>query len=232
MPLILGLLLVLGAFFGGQKLSNIDSFKNVAVSTPVPTALPTVPPSTAAPTAKAQLVTTTVDSDPIINCNIHANCGGGTQKMRLSYCKKSVCCQIGSSYKVYGSNEECNKVQGSNYPSCTIYYPSLGYSKTYNYTSPSDCEYWRQRALERSQTLNLPQINAGTLPAVEPYQYSQEYLDSLNNFNNVVNATWAPTQVVLPTPRCYATLEEWCIAHDSCNAPIYGDKYTVTPICD
>lgn len=82
----------------------------------------------------------------------------------------------------------------TNYPPCIVYYPSLGYSKTYNYTSPSDCSYWQQIANTTTQQLSLPKIEIA-----EPYQYSQEYLDSIEKFNKEISKP-LPTPFVLPTP--------------------------------
>lgn len=87
-----------------------------------------------------------------------------------------------------------------NYPPCTVYYPALGYSKTYNYTAPSDCAYWQQRATTNSQLVNIPKVEAAPLPTLEPYQYSQEYLDANAKAMKNLTDPWKPTQVVLPTP--------------------------------
>lgn len=119
-----------------------------------------------------------------------------------------------------------------NYPPCTIYYPALGYSRTYNYTSPSDCSYWQERAKVTTQPLNLPEIKAAPLPTVEPYKPSQEYLDANAKAMKNISDPWKPTQVVLPTPRCYSTWEEYFKAHDMGNAPIYGTINSGPIPCD
>ena len=49
--------------------------------------------------------------DPIVTCNISANCGGGTKQMKQSECSRSTCCEVGNGWEMYPSKEECTKAQ-------------------------------------------------------------------------------------------------------------------------
>lgn len=55
-----------------------------------------------------------VNTDPIINCNVSVNCGGGIKKIKKSECDNAVCCQIGSSWIFYTSSQKCNEDQEKN----------------------------------------------------------------------------------------------------------------------
>jgi len=185
-------------------------------------------------TPKLTQKTVYIDPDPIINCNFSYL---PSKQMKQSQCNISFECQIGSQWYIYTSRDKCtndqniaNK-QNNNYPPCIVYYPALGYSKTYNYTSPSDCSYWQQRAKTTTQPLSLPEIKAAPLPTAEPYQYSQEYLDA--NAKAIKNLTdpWKPTQFVAPTPKCYATWDEYFNAHPN-YAPQNITGMSTTPPCD
>lgn len=110
--------------------------------------------------------------------------------------------------------EEALKNTTQAFPFCTIYYQALGYSRTYN-ISPSDCSYWTQKANTQSQPLMLPSFKVDPLPTVEPYQYSQEYLDTNAKAMKNLTEPWKPTQIVLPTPvpqefgGCYGSNHGW-----------------------
>lgn len=189
-------------------------------NTPTPTAT-----ETAKPTPKPKpIAVKTIDPDPIINCTITANCGGGTRQMKRSVCSKSTCCQIGNNWYIYSSNEKCDEDQKSQYSNDRVYCydPNLKYSY---YTTASSCSQ-----IQSSYKYKLD-YEITPFPSIEPYQPSQEYLDSINNLNNVVNATWAPTQVILPTSHCYANWDEYFNAHPE----VAGSNVTVmngTPPCD
>lgn len=107
-----------------------------------------------------------------------------------------------------------------NYPPCIIYYPALGYSRTYNYTSPSACSYWQERVKATTQPLKLPEIKVVPLPIIEPYKP--------NNIVPNIDPNWQPTQFVAPTSKCYTTWDEYFKAH-----PNYGTNITGgSPPCD
>jgi hypothetical protein len=54
-----------------------------------------------------------VETDPMVNCQISQNCGGGTKYLKKSDCDNSVCCEIGDEWFFYFSKDECNKDQKS-----------------------------------------------------------------------------------------------------------------------
>lgn len=128
--------------------------------------------------------TNKVDTDPLVNCTIHPDCGGGTRQMKKSECDNSICClissecggnkvltkvdcdnstccQVGSSWSMYLNRASCTLAQNNyynayknaqlhNYPPCSVYYPSLGYSQTYYNIAPSQCSLWQQQANSNS----------------------------------------------------------------------------------
>jgi len=89
-------------------------FKENWVQTPkVPTLAPTSTPKLIVKSAK--IVVPTIDPDPIINCNIHANCGGGSKQMKRSECSQTTCCQIGDKWYFYLSKTKCQQDQATVY---------------------------------------------------------------------------------------------------------------------
>lgn len=57
-----------------------------------------------------QTVTGIDHGDPLIDCHIHANCGGGTKRMLQSACVNSICCQVGN-VDVVLDKDECKLKQ-------------------------------------------------------------------------------------------------------------------------
>lgn len=51
--------------------------------------------------------------DPMINCTMSANCGGGTRLVKQSECNQGTCCQIKSTWIWYPSKDQCTKDQSS-----------------------------------------------------------------------------------------------------------------------
>lgn len=220
-----------------NALSHILGISNQVEPTLIPTMqIPNESP-TDVPTSQ-QIEPVYVDPDPIVNCGPGQN-SKQYVKDRSSNCKNYVDCGF-SNNTVYVMmlNSECNKKHAeensqnaNNYPPCTVYYKYSGYSKTYNYMSPADCSYWQERASISTQPLSIPGITAAPLPTVVPYQYSQEYLDSLKNANNTFNQQWQPTPFVAPTQKCYATWDEYFNAHPN-YAPQNIQGMSGTPPCD
>ncbi|HPD74385.1 MAG TPA: hypothetical protein PLX95_03880 [bacterium] len=52
-----------------------------------------------------------LEADPMVNCGIHENCGGGTKLMRESDCEKTICCEIGGNWYFYDSATKCDEDQ-------------------------------------------------------------------------------------------------------------------------
>ncbi len=73
--------------------------------------------NTVTPTTKpiVNYPTSTPDPDPIITCNMHINCGGGTKQLRKSVCEQSTCCEIGNSWTFYEDKNKCTQDQNSYY---------------------------------------------------------------------------------------------------------------------
>jgi hypothetical protein len=195
------------------------------------------PSATTIPTPK-QTKSVYIDPDPIISCTSTApNCSGQSIKAKQSACTKITCCQVGNKWSVYPSSDQCTKDQNvannqvTTYPPCVVNYPALGYSTTYSYTTPADCSYWQERAKVSTKPLTLPEIKAAPLPSIEPYKPSQEYTDSYNKNMQEINKEWKPTPFVAPTPKCYATWDEYFSAHPN-YAPQNVKGTSVTPPCD
>lgn len=94
----------------GFKAKNDEGYKNkyyVEITpTPLPTAEPTVTPKVI-PKKTIKPVQKVVDTDPIVNCTMSAECGGDIRKVKESECKNGTCCQIGSSWIFYTSKQKC-----------------------------------------------------------------------------------------------------------------------------
>jgi len=100
--------------------------------------------------------TSTIDPNPIITCNIHASCGGGSKQMRKSVCDSMNCCLIDKRCggPKFITKSECNNsfccllndgtgVLLSSKSACDNYYPSNNATNspstnnTYTYTPPT-----------------------------------------------------------------------------------------------
>ncbi len=58
--------------------------------------------------------TSTTDPDPIITCNIHKDCGGGSTRLRSSICSNSTCCGFSDGRWVfYESKTKCTQDQNT-----------------------------------------------------------------------------------------------------------------------
>jgi len=77
--------------FGAKLISlttAVKSFLAIQSPSPLPTNLPI---STISPTTTLKPY---IDPNPIITCNIHASCGGGSQQLRKNVCDSMNCCLI------------------------------------------------------------------------------------------------------------------------------------------
>lgn len=123
MPIIAVIIIGIATFFGGgliaqkgdlnKTISGFASVFNSGVkevsptTTPFPTeySYPTETPKT------IQYIVPTIDPDPIINCNVHSNCGGGTKLLKKSICDNSICCQIRNQWLFYNDKSQCFRDQ-------------------------------------------------------------------------------------------------------------------------
>lgn len=85
------------------------------------------------------------DPDPIVDCRITSECGGGIRKLRLSVCNNSACCQIGGSWIFYESSAKCGQDQklasGSNNRDINNNYDSNLNYPTYSAQTKIKCSY-------------------------------------------------------------------------------------------
>ena len=100
--------------------------------------------------------------DYIVTCNVSSNCGGGTRSLKKSECDNSTCCQIGDKWYYYPTKTACTQAQNnyndpsSNYPPCTVYYSALGYSRTYSYISPEECQQAKNNVSSTTTNTYIP----------------------------------------------------------------------------
>jgi len=50
-------------------------------------------------------------TDYLVNCTMHANCGGGIKRIKKSECNNGTCCQIGNNWIFYTSKDKCSQDQ-------------------------------------------------------------------------------------------------------------------------
>jgi hypothetical protein len=235
--IITGLVLLIVGFLTNEFLSPaLNLLSPTPISTTISTPNISQTPIPTIPVIPTSQTTAYVDSDPIVNCG-PGQISKQYVKDRSSKCVNYVDCGLnGNSVYTLMLKTECDKKHAESnranpYPPCTINYPALGYSKTYDDLTPSDCSYYKQKAIDGSKPLALPTFKVAPIPTIEPYQYSQEYLDALNKFNQVVSTPFQPSQFVAPTPKCYATWDEYFNAHPN-YAPQNITQMSGTPPCD
>lgn len=126
----------------------------------------TVRPSPTSTTIQQKTIIAKVETDPVVACNVHANCGGGTKQLKQSICSESICCQLKSGWVFYESKSKCTTDQNAQYnsgsgssntvyvptwtpkptqPPCTVYYPATNTYYTYTTFTPAECETERSR---------------------------------------------------------------------------------------
>ena len=93
----------------GHKLSILDKKNKLACTYAAEGCAVIVLGYKTAPQVKG--AQTNIGNDPIVNCQISPECGGGSRQMKKSECEQSVCCQIGSKWYFYLSREKCSEDQ-------------------------------------------------------------------------------------------------------------------------
>lgn len=91
--------------------------------------------------------TLTPGSDPVITCNVHTSCGGGSRQMKRSECDQTTCCRIGDKWYFYLSKDKCKKDQEDYWAN---YYKSIPTPKPWPTLEPSD-DNWAAEFLEKAQ---------------------------------------------------------------------------------
>ena len=176
----------------------LDQQKNIQ-----PTTLPT-----GVPVQEVRGVMTTQDNDPIVNCLITPECGGGTKTLKSSECKNVTCCQLNEGWFLYSSREQCSQAQkgstskdytNSNYFPCSIYHPSTNTISNYSYMTLEQCNSAQLTASQETpyyanQTYSSP-TPYPTYPTYQGYYYTPPSYTSGN--------------------RCYSSWNEWFNAHPS-----------------
>lgn len=212
-----------------------------ALPTPLPNENNLVIPSPTPVPEKVQQAY--IDPDPIIDCG-PSQYSKQTVRVKSSECKNYTDCGLDGNtvYKLM-LNSECNKLHAdeitrsksnNSQPTCQVYYSYFKITRTYPGLSKEDCAKLQYEAANPQANNTQPVYSPAPLPSVEPYQYSQEYLDSIDKFNQEISKPFQPTQFVAPTPKCYATWDEYLKAHPYYgNAPIYGNvNMSGPPPCD
>jgi len=128
----------------------------------------------------------TVDSDPIVNCNVGVNCG--SKQMRKSECSNAGCCQLSSGWYIYTSKTKCDEDQKNQTN-------SNSYKPTSNTSSTVKCSY----------SGDGYQYDFGTLSYDDCNKKTTEYWNSKNEeLKNMKFPTYSP-QIVYTTPSTSTT---------------------------
>lgn len=100
------------------------------VITPIPTPTLEISPT---PTLKPKIKVTTNTN----NAGSQINCIGPDGKQFKT--TEAECKKFNESWGNKSATNNNTNTNNTNYPPCTIYYPALKYSQTYNYLSPEEC---------------------------------------------------------------------------------------------
>ncbi|GEM_PF-4872988 len=210
------ILFIGGALVTGRLYSKVQALKSsqpqiAGIATEahqnVPSDISSAPQALTADTNN-QLPTPTVDPDPIVQCTMNANCGGGVKLLKASVCGQSVCCEVGSTWSLYGSKESCSQAQNAyfqatyvapptikpTYPPCVLYYPVTKTYSTYYGLSPADCLSWQN---------GIPNPMPTTDPNIA--KNAQDQFNQINN--NMQNLTPSNTQYITGTPVPCSSLQ-------------------------
>lgn len=189
-PILSLLIILLTTILSDAYISNnvVKSPQVEGVATDI-----TLIPSPTVSQTPEPLPVVTPDPDPVINC-LFTNIPD--REMRKSACNRATECEIGDKWVFYSSKDACIRDQKAeqpapkatqtptkapqtvpsvqpaqtysapSYPPCTVYYPALGYSQTYSYTSPETCAMW--------QASNSGSNATAPAPSVEPVDNSAQ----------------------------------------------------------
>lgn len=147
----------------------------------------------------------TTDPDPVVNCKLSQYCSYQVITTKKSECDQISCCQVGNTWSVHPNKTSCINAQN-------------------NYDREQYTSY------EKAEPVKFDPIVVVTpQPTLKPYQYSSEFVGSVNQFYQNLNEEFTPTQLTQPVTRCYTTWEEYFTAH-----PNYAPQNIQggTPPCD
>lgn len=103
-------LLLIGAFLLGALSINNTAFSRMLGLTTQATPTPSL--AVAPSPTNTPMPTPTLDSNPIITCNIHESCGGGSKLLRHNVCSNSTCCGFSDGRWIfYESKAKCKQDQ-------------------------------------------------------------------------------------------------------------------------
>lgn len=178
--LLLGAVSVFGAYNLGQADRNIDEVK---------TETPETAPSVKETVKYVDNDRLSATDDPVVACNVHESCGGGTKQLRQSVCSNSICCQVGNSWTFYEDKNRCLADQSSyNTTNNSQYVPCTVYGQTYNLT-PEKCRYYQSEEASANKALNSdsytpPTQYENSQQASTPIPVSQDKYHSIENDHN------------------------------------------------
>jgi hypothetical protein len=118
----------------------------------------------------------------------------------------------------------------NNYPPCTVFYPALGYSQTYSYTSPSTCSLWQSQANAGSQNM-VTYPTTKPLPTSVPVPQYRDYNDPVcQNIRNEWEKVKAAIGPLDFTNHNYSNsadlMRDYLTAKDKYNAVYSSNKCT------
>lgn len=222
----------------GYKAKSDEEYKNkyyVEITpTPIPTAETNVTP-TVIPKKTVKPIQKTIDTDPMINCTMSANCGGDIRKVKKSECDNGTCCQIGSSWIFYTSRQKCIDDQNSAKPK-TINNPQIVpttavYSPNAN-KSPVFLSYSGNTIYCPSQNVDAVKSINSTMES-KKNEWASKYSECTSNFyttnsccvscKQIFNSDWA---LCSPSNDCLSQLlEEYKDCLGKCPSPFDYCEY-------
>lgn len=110
--IVLGVFLLLISYLYIDAKESENAISKSSTQTPILELTPSPTPTQEVTAPVVKKYTPTIDPDPPVHCNIHANCGGGTKPLKQSECNNSICCQIGNKWIFYIDKNKCLADQG------------------------------------------------------------------------------------------------------------------------
>ena len=147
------------------------------------------------PNVKKTIPASTIDLDPVVDCNIHSNCGGGTKKLFRSACDASICCQINNKWVFYPSKSLCQQHQSE----WAEYYKAEALLESGYFSNWADESIQQYKADMAAIVNNLRDKNQKILDEAESFKvdipetdYSLEELEKAKQYSIVIEPTSKP----------------------------------------
>jgi|WetSurMetagenome_2_1015567.scaffolds.fasta_scaffold14471_5 hypothetical protein len=131
-----------------------------------------------------------VDADPIVICQMGANCGGGVEYVKKSVCSAITCCQVSDTWAIYPSKQTCidaqNRIQPSITPTPTSTpTPTPFYTNAYLLQQCLDQAFQKYQATQCEQTINPLNENAYSICLANRYQtYQYSFMGCHSSYDN------------------------------------------------